>query len=72
LPDLNTDYVRLQAKFTEVDNALIDSKDDYLGKLDEEILLKDIPNGKDNYRRYFLQDVPGSDMRVFFFVWRVY
>ncbi|MEL0456149.1 thiol-activated cytolysin family protein [Flavobacteriaceae bacterium SZ-1-7] len=67
-PDLENDYVELWAQFYE-DDAL---DDDYFGSVTKKILLKDVQSTKEPYIRINLQDDPGSDMRAYFYVWRVY
>ena len=67
-PDLENDYVELWAQFYE-DDAL---DDDYFGSVTKKILLKDVQSAKEPYIRINLQDDPGSDMRAYFYVWRVY
>lgn len=69
-PDINKDYVILKGEYSEND---VSSDDDYLGKIEEKILLKDIDyDGKDDYIRLSLNEDEDSDMRLYFYVWRVY
>ncbi|TWO32955.1 hypothetical protein E1J38_008825 [Seonamhaeicola sediminis] len=76
MPDLETDYVFLSAEFTEDDSI---GSNDYLGKTERTIFLKDVQNGKDkdgdgddDYIRLLLTEDPDVDMRTYFYVWRVY
>ncbi|TXG39653.1 thiol-activated cytolysin family protein [Seonamhaeicola maritimus] len=67
-PNLETDYVEIWAEFSEEDAVY----DDYFGSVSKKILLKDVQSTKEPYIRLNLQDDPGSDMRAYFYVWRIY
>ncbi|RED49417.1 thiol-activated cytolysin family protein [Seonamhaeicola aphaedonensis] len=74
--DLQNDYVFLSAEFWEDD---VIGSNDYLGKTERTIFLKDVQNGKDkdgdgddDYVRLLLTEDPDVDMRTYFYVWRVY
>ncbi len=78
MPDLENDYIFLSAEFTE-DDAI--GGNDYLGKTEMKILLKDVQNGKDHdndgshkddYVRLLLTEDKDIDMRTYFYAWRVY
>ncbi|WP_025744013.1 thiol-activated cytolysin family protein [Aquimarina pacifica] len=69
LPDLENDYVLLSAEFTE-DDAF--SSNEYLGKKEEKILLKNLEDGKNDYIRVNLTEDPDIDFRTYFYAWRVY
>lgn len=66
-PDLSNDFIRLTAEFSEDDGLF----DDYFGKVISEIPLKNVPDAKGNYIRINLQDDYQSDMRAYFYVYRV-
>jgi thiol-activated cytolysin len=75
-PDLENDYIFLSAEFTEDDSI---GADDYLGKTEKKILLKDVQTGKDkdgdgdnDYIRVNLTEDPDIDMRTYFYAWRIY
>ncbi len=68
-PNTSEDYIRLYGTFTEID--LI--KNDFYGAEKKDILLKNIGWDKgDGYTRIDLEDDPGSEMRIYFHVWRIY
>ncbi|MFL1012726.1 thiol-activated cytolysin family protein [Flavisericum labens] len=69
MPDLEKDYIILSAEFTE-DDLL--SANEYLGKKEEKILLKNVQNGKNDYIRVNLTEDPDIDMRTYFYAWRIY
>ncbi|UKM64197.1 thiol-activated cytolysin family protein [Flavobacteriaceae bacterium GSB9] len=76
MPDLETDYIILSAEFTEDDRF---SANEYLGKKEEKILLKNVQKGKDkdgdgdnDYIRLNLTEDPDIDMRTYFYAWRIY
>ncbi|WP_340201432.1 thiol-activated cytolysin family protein [Ascidiimonas sp. W6] len=69
-PDLDKDYINLYAKFSEKDIK----NDDYFGAVHRKILLKNVKEKKkekQNYVRINLEDDYGSDMRAYFYVWRI-
>ncbi len=68
-PDLSSDYILLTTTFSERDLA----SDDYFGKVEHKILLKDVnPNKtKSNYVRINLQEDYQSDMRAYFYAYRL-
>lgn len=75
-PDLQNDYIYLSAEFTEDDRL---SANEYLGKTEMKILLKDVQNGKDkdgdgdnDYIRVNLTQDKNIDMRTYFYAWRIY
>ncbi|MFY0714283.1 thiol-activated cytolysin family protein [Seonamhaeicola sp. NFXS20] len=67
-PNLETDYVEIWAEFSEKDAF----DDDDFGSVSKKIFLKDVQDSKTPYIRLNLQDDPGSDMRAYFYVWRIY
>lgn len=68
-PDLDKDYVELTAQFWERDLR----NDDYFGQKTEKILLKDLNTTRTdrNYVRINLDEDYGSDMRAYFYAYRV-
>ncbi|WP_298345643.1 thiol-activated cytolysin family protein [uncultured Algibacter sp.] len=68
-PDLENDYILLSAEFTEDDSI---GGDDYLGKKEEKILLKNVQDDKEPYIRLLLTEDPDIDMRTYFYAWRIY
>jgi thiol-activated cytolysin len=68
-PDLEEDYIFLSAEFTE-DDAI--GGNDYLGKTEKKILLKDVQTSKSPYIRLDLTEDPDIDMRTYFYAWRIY
>ena len=69
MPDLENDYIFLSAEFTE-DDAI--GGDDYLGKTEKKILLKNVQETKDPYIRLLLTEDADIDMRTYFYAWRIY
>ncbi|MFI1743820.1 thiol-activated cytolysin family protein [Thalassobellus sediminis] len=69
MPDLENDYIFLSAEFTE-DDAI--GGDDYLGKKEEKILLKNVQENKEPYIRLLLTEDADIDMRTYFYAWRIY
>ncbi|WP_339837355.1 thiol-activated cytolysin family protein [uncultured Maribacter sp.] len=68
-PNTNDDYIRLYGTFTEIDLF----NDDFYGEETKDIKLKDVKwNKDDGYTRIDLEDDPGSEMRIYFHVWRIY
>lgn len=66
-PNLETDYINIEAEFWEDDV----SNDDYFGAKDKKIFLKNVLT-RDAYIRLSLEEDGDSDMRTYFYVWRVY
>ncbi|TYA78671.1 thiol-activated cytolysin family protein [Seonamhaeicola marinus] len=80
-PNLNSDYVKLYAKFYESNGSFAP---EYFGAETKKVYLKDIKqitdtnnDGKLNkddidYIRIDLKELPGSEFRAYYYVWRVY
>lgn len=68
-PDLENDYIFLSAEFTEDDTI---GDNDYLGKKEEKILLKNVQDDKEPYIRLLLTEDADIDMRTYFYAWRIY
>ncbi|MEL7001799.1 MAG: thiol-activated cytolysin family protein [Bacteroidota bacterium] len=68
-PDINKDYVKLTSEFWEDDGRY---GDDYFGRTEKKILLRDLPTRKGNYVRLNMLDDYQSDMRAYFYAWRIY
>lgn len=80
-PDLNNDYIKLYAEFFESNGAFAP---EYFGDEERKIYLKDVnqiidSNGdgdldKDDidYVRIDLKELPGSEFRAYYYLWRIY
>lgn len=80
-PNLDIDYIKLYAKFYESNGAF---DPEYFGKETKKVYLKDVKqitdtNGdgslnKDDidYERIDLKELPGSEFRAYYYLWRVY
>jgi len=68
-PNLQTDYVELFSTFYEANGG---AAAEHFGNATAKIFLKDVQANKTPYVRYRLRETSGSEMRTYFYVWRIY
>lgn len=67
-PDLENDYIEIYSNFYESNGSFAP---EHFGSATEKIKLKDVQSTKAPYVTMNLQELSGSHMRTYFYIWRV-